>query len=98
MLGLEGTATLAEQVADGTFGQHLKEVRQRSLFPAAWSTPLEAIADETNRARNNLLHWKGPQHRRQGVYKGKDITTEEGLNVCLDDVITFVSTTPLSVT
>jgi hypothetical protein len=70
--------TLADEAAERTFGVHLDKVR------ADLSDENAQIAEELNKARNALLHWKrdrfslpeykGPTHFLTCVSAGREVT------------------------
>jgi len=86
-LSLKTIQEIADEVAEGTFGQHLARVR------AELPSDTGEIAREINEARNGLLHWKRDRFSLP-VYKGKDVTTEQGYRSCMDDVLRFVQVVP----
>jgi hypothetical protein len=86
-LSLATIQDIADEVAKGTFGTHLKRVRERLPGETA------DIAEQLNNARNALLHW---ERERPGlpVYKGQAVTTEAGFRACMDDVLRFIQNVP----
>ena len=78
---------IADQVASGTFGTHLGRVSDG--LPGDTGE----IANEINEARNGLLHWKRDRFSLP-VYKGENLTTEEGFRSCMDDVLRFIQLVP----
>ena len=79
---------LADKAAAGTFGTHLERV--------AGKIPDDCfrIADELNRARNGLFHWRRDRLDPQPSYRGQDVTSPSGFQACMDDVLTFIQTVP----
>jgi hypothetical protein len=78
---------IADQVASGTFGTHLGRVSDG--LPGDTGE----IANEINEARNGLLHWRRDRFSLP-VYKGENLTTEEGFRSCMDDVLRFIQLVP----
>lgn len=81
---------IADEAAEGAFGKHLQAAKERGLLTAE----AESIASELNRARNAFVHWTRDRFSLP-VYKGQDVTTEEGLRACLDDVLRFTFAVPV---
>jgi hypothetical protein len=79
---------IADEVAKGTFGQHLDRVKMD--LPDG----CEQIARDVNDARNALLHWERTRFTAVPVYRGLEITTVEGFKACLDDVMRFIEQVP----
>lgn len=78
---------IADEVANGTFGTHLSEVR------AGLPGDTGDIAKELNEARNALMHWKRDRFSLP-IYKGQEVTTDPGFRSCMDDVLRFIQTIP----
>ena len=87
-LSLTKIQAIADEVANGTFGLHLERVRQ---YLPEWCAE---IAEEMNKARIALLHWKRDRFSLP-EYKGQDVvTSDEGFRRCMDDVLRFIQTVP----
>ena len=78
-LGLDGILACFRKAAGATFGDHLQAAK------GLMSPQSVAIAEEVNRARNAFLHWRPGQEALR--YKGADVTTDDGLKLCSDDVL-----------
>jgi hypothetical protein len=81
--------TLADEVAERTFGVHLDKVR------AHLSDENIEIAEEMNKARNALLHWKRDRFSLP-EYKGQDVRSDDGFRRCMDEVLRFFQTVPFT--
>jgi len=79
--------TLADEAAERTFGVHLDKVR------ALLSDENVKIAEEMNKARNALLHWKRDRFSLP-EYKGQDVLSDDGFRRCMDEVLRFIQTVP----
>jgi hypothetical protein len=80
---------IADEAADGAFGTHLGNVS------AGLPSDMTEIAEKINKARVALLHWKRGRFSLP-VYKGQDLTTEEGFRSCMDDVLRFIQVVPFN--
>jgi hypothetical protein len=89
-LPLTEIQAIADQLAKGTFGQHLERV----------STDLPGdcgqIAGALNDARNALLHWERERFTAVPIYKGLEVTDSEGFKVCMDDIMKFIQQVPFN--
>jgi len=73
--------------AEGTFYCHLKLAQdQRLLDPE-----IIEICEEVNRGRDHFLHWK-PGRFQVPQYRGAEVTSTEGFEVCMKDVAHAVRT------
>ncbi len=77
--------------ASRTFMAHLNEAADKGLVTEGG----RVIAADLNKARDDFLHWM-PGRPSRPVYRGVDITTNEGLRVCLLDVKRFLETEGIS--
>ena len=84
-LSADAIQRISDRASKQTFQERLDRARPHLSEDNA------AIAKELNRARNALLHW---ERNRVPVYKGADVTTEDGSRACMDDVLRFIQTVP----
>jgi len=77
--------------ASRTFMAHLNEAADKGLVTEAG----REIAADLNKARDDFLHWM-PGRPSRPVYRGVDVTTHEGLRICLLDVKRFLETEGIS--
>lgn len=75
-----------EKASSNTFRYHLNEAFRKGLV----SEKGKAFATDLNTARDEILHW-GPSRAQVPLYRGHDVTTEDGLRVCLEDVVEFLA-------
>jgi len=86
-LPLTAIQEIADKVAKRTFKERLDSVR------AGLPVDTGDIAQQLNKARNDLMHWKRGRFLAP-VYKGQDVSTDEGFRACMDDVLRFIQTVP----
>jgi hypothetical protein len=88
-VALDDMGRISDAAAAGTFTRHLREARDRGVLPQG----AERIADELNQTRDNFLHWNRTRGFR-AMYRGHDVTTNEGFAMCMEDVHEFDSLVP----
>jgi hypothetical protein len=87
-LPLAEIQAIADQLAKGTFGQHLERVS------ADLPGDCERIARDVNDARNALLHWERDRFATAFLYKGQELTDRAGFKACMDDIMQFTQQVP----
>src|SRR5262249_30101455 len=85
-LTLDGWQEIVKISAKRTFLRHFREATKRGLVPAH----VVAIAEEANRCRDHFLHFS-PERVARVMYRGVDVTSEEGLRLFLDDLLDFLN-------
>jgi hypothetical protein len=86
-MSLTEIQALADDLAERGFLVHLDKVRDE-LPPGC-----AEIAEQVNKARNDLLHWKHDRHALP-VYEEQEVVSDEGFRRCMDDVMRFIQTVP----
>ncbi len=73
---------IVRELSKGTFACHLK----RAIQEIPLSGDAERIARDINTGRNAFVHY-APNRPAIPTYRGKDVTTDEALHMCLNDVL-----------
>lgn len=89
-LTLDEIGDISDQSSNGTFSRHLDQAEQTRRL----SSEAAGIARALNRARDDFLHWRRSRPDLP-VYKGLDVTREEGFKACMDDALRFLQLAPL---